>query len=71
MLPKKLLDTEMQFVKNGCKIRLQKKLWGGYDLVQGHDVTLTFNVATPNVAYDTSSQYGDHFYEIYLKSDFK
>jgi len=25
----------------------------------------------PNVAHDMSSQYGDHYFEIVLKSDFK
>jgi len=40
-------------------------------LLQGHAVTLTFKVATPNVAYNTLFQYGGHFYEIFLKSDFK
>jgi len=39
--------------------------------MQGHAVTLTFKEATPNVAYNTSTQYGHHFCEIYLKSDFK
>jgi len=37
-------------------------------LLLSHAVTLTFNVA---VACDTSSQYGDHFCEIVLKSNFK
>jgi len=40
-------------------------------LLQGHAVTLTFKVATQNVEYNTLPQYGDHFYEIFLKSDFK
>ena len=29
-------------------------------------MTLTFKVATPNVAYDTLSQYGDHFFDFFL-----
>jgi len=32
-------------------------------------VNLTFKVA--NDAHDTSSQYGDHFYETFLKSNIK
>jgi len=43
----------------------------------GHDFTarsccdLELQSSNPNVARDTSYQYGDHFCEIFLKSDFK
>ena len=40
-------------------------------LLQGHAVTLTLKGSDPNLACDKSSQYGDHFCEKVLKSDFK
>jgi hypothetical protein len=56
-------------VKYGsCEIRLQiTKLWADTILLQGHAVTLTFKVAHPNV----TREYGNHFREIVVKSDFK
>jgi len=39
-------------------------------LLQGHAVTFDLQGSDPNVARDTSSQYGDHFCEIFSKSDF-
>jgi len=35
------------------------------------DLVLQGTCSDPNVARDTSSQYGDHFCEVVLKSDFK
>jgi len=54
------------------KIRLQiTKLWAGRDFAARSCCDLDLQGSDPNVARDTSSQYGDHFCEIVLKSDFK
>ena len=37
-------------------------------MLQGHPVTLTFKVATKMLR--ETSEYGDHFCEIFVKSDF-
>jgi len=52
-------------------IRLQSRRYGpDTNLLQGHDVTLTFG-SEPNIARDALSQYGDQYCEIVVKSDFK
>jgi hypothetical protein len=60
------------FMWNICKIRLQiTKLWARYDFAARSCCDLDFQDTYLNVARDTSSQYGYHFCEIDVKSDFK
>jgi hypothetical protein len=47
------------------------KLWTGHDFAARSCCDLDLQGSDPNVARDTSSQYGDHFCEIILKSDSK
>ena len=46
-------------------------LWTGHDLAERSCCDLDLQGSSPNVVCDTSSQYGDHFCEIFSKSDFK
>jgi hypothetical protein len=49
------------------KIRLQiMKLWTGHDFAARSCCDLDIQGSDPDVACDTSSQYGDHFCEIFL-----
>jgi len=58
--------------KNSFKIRLQiTKLWAGHDFDARSCCDLDLQGSDPNVARDTSSQYGTHFCEMVSKSDFK
>jgi len=60
------------FLWNSFKIRLQiTKLWAGHDFAARSCCDLDLQGSDPNVARDTSSQYGDHFCEIFSKADFK
>jgi len=60
------------FLWNGFEIRLQKmKLWAGHHYAARSCLDIDLQGSDPNVVRDTSSQYGDHFCEIVLKSDFK
>jgi hypothetical protein len=47
------------------------KLWTGHDFAARSCCDLDLQGSDPNVVRYTSSQYGDHFCEIVLKSDFK
>jgi hypothetical protein len=47
------------------------KLWTGHDFASRSYCDHDLQGSDPNVARYTSSQYGDHFSEIVLKSDFK
>ena len=54
------------------EIRLQvTKLWDGHDFATRLRCDLDLQGSDPNVARDTSSQYGDYFCELVSKSDFK
>jgi len=65
------LNMIIIYVKN-CKIRLQMtKLLVGHDFAARSCCDLDLQGSDPNVVRDTSSQYGDHFCEIFSKSDFK
>jgi len=46
-------------------------LWAGNEFAATSRCDLDLQGSVPNVARDTSSQYGDHFGKIFLKSDFK
>jgi hypothetical protein len=60
------------FLWNIFQIRLQiTKLWAGHDFAARSCCDFDLQGSNPNVASDTSSQYGDHFCDIVLKSDFK
>ena len=51
---------------------LQKtKLWARHELAARSCCDLDLQGSNQNVARDMSSQYGDHFCEIVVKSDFK
>jgi len=53
-------------------MKLQKtKLWEGHEFAARSCCNLDLQVSDPNLARDTSSQYGDHFSAKMLKSDFK
>jgi len=43
----------------------------GHDFAARSFCDLDLQGSDPNVAWDTLSQYGDHFCEMFLKSDFK
>ena len=45
-------------------------LWDGHEFAARSRCDLELQGSDPNVARDTSSQYGDHFCEIFSKSDF-
>jgi len=47
------------------------KLRVGHDFAAWSCCDLDLQGSNPNLARDMSSQYGDHFCEIVLKSDFK
>ena len=47
------------------------KLWTGHDFAARSCCDLDLQGSDPNVAHDTSSQYGDYLCEIVSKSDFK
>ena len=54
------------------KIRLQiTKLWAGHVFAARSCCDLDLQGSDPNLAHDIATQYGDHFCEIVLKSDFK
>jgi len=60
------------FLWNSFKIQLQiTKLWAGHDFDARSCCDLDLQGSDPNDARYMSSQYGDHFCEIVLKSDFK
>ena len=66
------LNMVMISVKNCFEIRFQiTKLWAGHDFAARSCCDLDLQGSDPNVARDTPSQYGDHFCEIFSKSDFK
>ena len=46
------------------------KIWGGHDFAARSCCDVDLQGSDPNHAHDTS-QYGDHFCEIVLKSNFK
>jgi len=46
-------------------------LWAGLDFAARSCCDLELQGSNPNVARDTSSQYGDQFFETVSKSDFK
>ena len=47
------------------------KLWARHDFAARLCCDLDFKGSDQNIACDMSSQYGDHFCEIVVKSDFK
>jgi len=47
------------------------KSWAGHDFTARSCCDLDLQGIDPNVASDMSSQYGDHFCETVVKSDFK
>ena len=47
------------------------KSWAGHDFADRSCCDLGLHGSDPNNARDTSSQYGDHFCETVVKSDFK
>jgi len=47
------------------------ELWAGHDFAARSCCDLELQGSDPNIARDTSSQYDDHFCEIFSKSDFK
>ena len=47
------------------------KFWAGHDFAARSCCDLHIQGSEPNFVRDTSSQYGDHFCDIVLKSDFK
>ena len=60
------------FLWNSFEIRLQiTKLWAGHEFAARSHCDLDLQGSDPNVAHDMLSQYGDHFCEIFSKSDFK
>jgi len=60
------------FLKNIFEIWLQKtKLWAGHNFAARSCCDLDLQGRDPNFARDASSQYGDHFCEIFSKCDFK
>ena len=46
-------------------------LWAVNNFAERSCCDIDLQGSDPNVAHDMSSQYGDHFSEIFLKSDFK
>ena len=65
MLPEQVLDTEKQFVKSSCKIRLQiTKFWARHDFAARSCCSIGLQGSNHKVARDTLSQYGDHSCEI-------
>ena len=51
-------------------MELQTKLWARHDFAARSSCDLDLQGSDPNVARGTSSQYGDNFREIFVKSDF-
>ena len=47
------------------------KLWARHDFAARSCCDLDLQGNDPNVVRDTSSQYGDYFFETVVKSDFK
>jgi len=64
--------TQILRVTRHLKIQLQiTKLCAGHDFAARSCCDLDLQGSDPNVARNRSSQCGDHFSEIVLKSDFK
>ena len=60
------------FLWNSFEILLQiTKLWARHDFAARSCCVLDLQGSVPNVARDTTSQYGDHFCEICFKFNFK
>jgi hypothetical protein len=52
-------------------VTLNNEVLDGHDIAARSCFDLDLQGSPPNVARDTSSQYGDHFCKVVLKYDFK
>jgi len=69
---RQVISIWWSFLWNSFKIKLHKtKLWGRHDFAARSCCDLDLQGSDLNLAHDLSSQYGVHYCEIVLKSDFK